>query len=103
MKKSFILTALFSIITLTASAQVWIGGELYFRSNKATLGDIEINSNNSVGIMPEVGYRFSDKWAVALSVGFSHSDNGTVNLTSQTLTGNVNKLNGGFLFDFSTH
>lgn len=90
MKKSVFLTLLLSIVTLTASAQTWVGGELYFRSNKLKLSDIELNSNNSVGIMPEVGYRLNSKWAVALRVEFSHSDNGTTEIADQTLTGNVN-------------
>lgn len=90
MKKTFFLTAFLSIMALTASAQVWVGGELYFRRNKATLGDLEINSNTSVGILPEIGYRFSDRWAVALRFEYSHADNGAINLTGQTLTGKAN-------------
>ena len=68
MKKALFLTILSTIITMTASAQIWIGGELYFKSNKASLGGLEVNSNKSLGIQPEVGYRISDKWAVALKV-----------------------------------
>ena len=92
MKKALFLTILSTIITMTASAQIWIGGELYFKSNKASLGGLEVNSNKSLGIQPEVGYRISDKWAVALKVGFSHADDGVVNLTNQTITGNVNQF-----------
>ena len=92
MKKALLLTLFSSVAILTASAQVWIGGEMYYKSNSATLSDIEVNSNKSVGIMPEVGYRMSDKWAVALRLEYSHADNGTINLEQQTLTGNVNQF-----------
>ena len=92
MKKLLFLTFLSSIITLTASAQIWIGGELYFKSNKASLSDLEVSSNNTIGILPEVGYQLSDKWAVALRLGFTHSDDGTATLANQTLTGNINQF-----------
>lgn len=92
MKKVLFLSILFSFMTLAASAQVWIGGELYFKSNSASLGGLEVNSNKSLGILPEVGYQLNDKWAVALKAEYSHSNDGTVSLTDQTLTGNINKF-----------
>ena len=92
MKKALLLTLFSSVAILTASAQVWIGGEMYYKSNSATLSDFEVNSNKSVGIMPEVGYRISDKWAVALRMEFTHSNDGTVSLAQQTLTGNMNQF-----------
>jgi len=92
MKKRLFLTLLSAICTLSASAQVWVGGEAFFKSHTASLSDLEISSNKSVGILPEVGYRLSDKWAVALRAGFSHSNDGSVALTNQTLTGNINQF-----------
>lgn len=58
---------------MTASAQVYVGGQIGFTSSSVNV-DIEgINSisGTSFKILPEVGYKINDKWAVGIQVGYS--------------------------------
>lgn len=65
MKKIF-LTLIFAVITVAASAQVYIGGEVGFWRNKDT-------NHTAFSIQPEVGYTLSEKWAIGTGIGFRHN------------------------------
>ncbi len=67
MKKIF-LTVAVAAMSLTASAQVYVGGELGAWRNP------DANST-SVSIKPEVGYKLSEKWDLGIGVGYSYSYN----------------------------
>ena len=58
---------------MTASAQIYVGGQIGFSTssvNADTEGSSSI-SGTSFKILPEVGYKLNDKWAVGIQVGYS--------------------------------
>ena len=64
MKKLF-LSLLVGAASLTASAQVYVGGEVgLWRNNDA--------NHTSFSLKPQVGYELSNKWAIGGSIGFTH-------------------------------
>lgn len=91
MKKTTVLLLL-TFFSLTANAQIWLGGEIGVSTNKTTLGSDQMNSSSSIEIAPEVGYTLSDRWAVALRLGYTHLNNHEVQLIDITVTGNCNQL-----------
>ena len=63
--KKLLLTALVALVGITASAQVYVGGELGFWRN--------YNANETyLSVNPEVGYNLSDKWAVGVDLGYGY-------------------------------
>lgn len=68
MKKIF-MVAVLMIATVSASAQVWMGGELGFNKMK--------DHDATFTILPTVGYQISDNWDVALKVGYAKRNVGT--------------------------
>lgn len=64
MKKLF-LTLIVALVSLTASAQVYVGGEVGLWRNT------DDNFTNFT-LAPEVGYHLSDKWAIGVGIGYSH-------------------------------
>ena len=71
MKKIFMM-AVMAVAALSANAQVWLGGSFALDFSKNTAKE----NMTSFEIAPEVGYNLSDKWAVAMALGF-----GTTNCT----------------------
>lgn len=69
--KKILLTALVAIFTLTASAQVYVGG------SAALWRDYNANET-TFKLIPEIGYNLSDQWAIGVEIGYLHNyDNGT--------------------------
>lgn len=66
--KKFILGAIAMIASVTASAQVYVGGA--FGLNR----DFDKNTTE-FAILPEVGYNFNDTWAAGLTFGYQHNYN----------------------------
>ncbi len=64
MKKLF-LTLAVAVLSLSASAQVYVGGEFNVWRNWNE------NTTNFT-IRPEVGYNLSDKWAIGLRFGYDY-------------------------------
>ncbi|MDD7100795.1 MAG: outer membrane beta-barrel protein [Bacteroidaceae bacterium] len=64
MKKIY-LPLVAMIISIAASAQVYVGGQVGLWRNT------DANHTN-LGIEPEVGYNINDKWAVGTSVGYAY-------------------------------
>lgn len=63
--KKLLLTLLVAVSALTASAQVYVGGEVgLWRNNDA--------NRTEFSIQPEVGYALSDNWAIGLNIGYAH-------------------------------
>lgn len=72
MKKK-IFAVLLAAFAMTANAQIYVGGQLGF-SNSSVNPDIEgakSISGTSFKILPEVGYKLNDQWAVGIQVGYS--------------------------------
>ena len=62
-----------AVFAMTASAQIYVGGQIGF-STSSVNADIEGTnsiSGTSFKILPEVGYKLNDKWAVGIQVGYS--------------------------------
>ncbi len=65
--KKVILAALVAVASLSANAQVFLGGKVGFGSLKA---DSNTPAVTAFSIAPEVGYMFNEKWGVGLAIGF---------------------------------
>ena len=65
MKKFFLMIAV-ALISLTASAQVYVGGEVGVWRNPDA-------NHTSLTINPEVGYQLSDKWDLGIGIGYNHN------------------------------
>lgn len=64
--KKIILTALVAVASLSANAQVWLGGSLGFSHENVK----DTSKETNFTISPEVGYKLSDNWDIALGLGF---------------------------------
>lgn len=103
MKKLF-LTMLVAVVGMTASAQVYLGGEVGFWRNTD-------ENKTTFAVAPEVGYNLSDKWALGLKIGYMYQYTGIKDNAVQVAPyarwtavnfGNVSIfIDGGF--GFSTH
>jgi len=69
--KKFILAALVAVASLSANAQVWLGGSVGFGVNSPKVGD----SQTTFVIAPTVGYALSDKWEIALEFEYGMKTN----------------------------
>ena len=72
--KKIILAAFVAVASLTANAQVWVGGEVGFNTSKTTLNGTELAKENNVTIAPEIGYSINDNWDIAVALEYAHSD-----------------------------
>ena len=64
MKKIFAV-ALVAMMTMTANAQVYVGGGIGFETTS-----YDGSSETFFKIMPEVGYNINDNWAVGIVIGY---------------------------------
>lgn len=67
MKKT-LLIAVAAIASLTASAQVYVGGEVGFWRNHS-------QNETKFSIAPEVGYNLSDNWAIGVNFAYKYEYN----------------------------
>ena len=82
----------FMVATVAASAQVYIGGGIGINSTKpAQAENANIDATTTFSIVPEIGYKLSDKWTVGIGIGYTHTSNPT---EEQTGFDGVDKLNG---------
>lgn len=69
--KKIILTAIVAIASLTANAQIWVGGGIGFNhtDNEDWVGpDV-----TSFYVAPEIGYTLNDKWDLAIALGDTYT------------------------------
>ena len=73
--KKIILTALVAVASLSASAQVYLGGALGFKSTKA---NSDAKAASVFTLAPEVGYTFNENWeaGIALDMAFKNNKGG---------------------------
>lgn len=90
--KKFFMVAVMALTAAAANAQVWVGGSLNFNTSSTKVESLEVNSGTNFEIAPEVGYNLNDKWAVALALGYAHSENATLSLGEETLNGTSNSF-----------
>lgn len=84
--KRLIIIAISALIGLNANAQVFVGGSIGYQYDKtgstnenklltASLQAANLQStdgiNHGFNITPEVGYRFNDKWAAGVKIGYA--------------------------------
>ncbi|MBQ9363034.1 MAG: outer membrane beta-barrel protein [Bacteroidaceae bacterium] len=69
--KKIILSAIVAVASLSASAQVYLGGTVGFNSSKIADGADNVTSFT---IAPEIGYMFNEKWGVGLAIGYQTSN-----------------------------
>lgn len=70
--KKLILAAFVAVASLTASAQIWVGGEVGFNTWKESN---PTDKGHQFVVAPEVGYKLTDKLDVAVLIGFAHAKN----------------------------
>lgn len=76
MMKKLVLLAAAAVMSVSALAEnFWVGGSIGAWYESGSNGDV-----TTVNIMPEIGYDFSEKFAVATSIGYqflnaNHTDN----------------------------
>lgn len=73
--KKMILAAFVAVASLTASAQIWVGGEVGFNTSKSKINGAEWKKGSNFIVAPEVGYKLTDKLDVAVLVGYAHAEN----------------------------
>lgn len=75
--KKFFLGLAISVISISANAQVYVGGGLGFSSVKAAHHeDVDVDTKTTFSLVPEIGYQLDEKLAVGIGLGYSHSKDG---------------------------
>lgn len=64
--KKFLFTLAAAVVTLTASAQVYVGGEVGFWRNYS-------DNHTMFSINPEVGYNLDENWAIGTTIGYNYN------------------------------
>lgn len=64
--KKFLMTLAVAVTAMSASAQVYVGGNFGVSSHKVEGND----TKTEYSVLPEVGYNFNNSWAVGTTVGF---------------------------------
>ena len=70
--KKIILSALVAIVSLTANAQFWAGGQVGFNTSKTSIDGNELDKANTFTLIPEIGYNLNDNWDIAVAIGYAH-------------------------------
>jgi hypothetical protein len=70
--KKMILAALVAVASLSANAQVWVGGEVGFSAGKTTYDGDKQGTGANFSFLPEIGYTLNDKFDIAVGIGFTH-------------------------------
>ena len=68
--KKIMLSLAMALVSVCASAQVYIGGTAGISSNKFEGGD----SKTAYALMPEIGYEFNNKWEAGLEIGIKKGE-----------------------------
>lgn len=67
--KKFLMMAAMAVISLSASAQAWVGGSLSY-----TVMGVEGEKLHSCEVKPEIGYAVSNKFALGMKLGYKSFD-----------------------------
>ncbi len=65
--KKIILAAMIAVFSVSANAQVWVGGDFGFGFSKA---DSDAKTANKITVSPQVGYMLNDKFGIYADVNF---------------------------------
>lgn len=72
--KKILLAAFVAVASLSANAQVWVGGELGLNTSKTSFDGTTLEKRNTVTIAPEIGYKYSDNLDFAVALEYAHED-----------------------------
>jgi len=72
--KKMILAALVAVASLSANAQVWVGGEVGFSAGKTTNNGTKLGAGADFNLIPEIGYTLNDKFDIAVAIGIAHNN-----------------------------
>lgn len=72
--KKILLAAFVAVASLSANAQVWVGGNLGLSTSKTSYDGTTRSKDNAVTIAPEIGYKYSDNLDFAVKLEYSHTD-----------------------------
>jgi hypothetical protein len=83
--KKILLMAAFAVASLTANAQVWVGGALGFDYEKYE----NMDGKTQFTLAPVVGYNLSEDWALGLELSFSFGNTGASYLYANQKTQDI--------------
>lgn len=69
--KKFLFTLAAAVVAVTASAQVYLGGEVGFWRNWDS-------NKTQFSITPEIGYNLDENWAIGTTIGYSYAYQGSL-------------------------
>ena len=72
------MAAAFVVASLSANAQVYLGGGVSFHSEDPGEGD----TKTTINLIPELGYKLDDKLSIGVKLGLEHSKQGDKPLTT---------------------
>ena len=90
--KKIILSAIVAVASLSASAQVFVGGALGFQSTKANK---DAKANSAFTLAPEVGYTFNENWEAGIALGMQFKNNKQGNTIGGDIYGRYHYLKTG--------
>ena len=70
--KKFLLAAALVVASLSANAQVYLGGGVSLHSEDPGEGD----TKTTINLVPELGYKLDDKLSIGVKLGYEHSKQG---------------------------
>lgn len=70
--KKFLLAAALVVASLSANAQVYLGGGISLHSEDPGEGD----TKTTINLVPELGYKLDDKLSIGVKLGYEHSKQG---------------------------
>lgn len=85
--KKILMVAAAAMVSLSMSAQVYVGGSLGMTTSKLDMGHDNDASGTSFTIAPEVGYNLNSEWAVGVSVTYSKGLASMGNISANDLHG----------------
>ena len=85
--KKILMVAAAAMVSLSMSAQVYVGGSLGMTTSKLDMGHDNDASGTSFTIAPEVGYNLNSEWAVGISVTYSNGLASMGNISANDLRG----------------
>lgn len=71
--KKIMLIAAMMVMTIAASAQVYVGGTLGLGTNSTKVGDGDAVNTTAFSINPEIGYNISSDFAIGVGLGYTSS------------------------------
>lgn len=82
--KKIMMTLAAAVVAMSASAQVYLGGNIGFNSTSDKTNPAAEKTSTMFQINPEIGYSLNDKWGVGVELGFRTTTDKTENPSANT-------------------